>query len=798
MIPLGSGLAERVMAPPPSNLLLSGLTINESDLIGVEVGQLTAIGGDGQPLANPGLTFSLVAGGGDDDNSRFRISGDQLLANAVFDREVRSQLKIRIRVSDPDGQSLEKSFSIGINNLPDPVATTPLSSAALAWGDSDRLVALGDFFDDPFTTGKVASFQLAPVQVAGNNQATLGSGLIRVLLFDQPGQGAPLTTGNLQSYLNASRYSNTLIHRSVPGFVLQGGGFNVVTTTQGFSVPAVTSFPAVKNEYSAGRSNLRGTMAMAKLGSDPNSATSQWFWSLADNSANLDNQNGGFTVFGRVLGDSDLRTLDAMAEVPSRNASASLGPSFSQLPLSNSILSPNNLLQFSAITISDQPELSYALIHNSAPELLQATLTDGQLSLRPRANQQQTVNVTIRATNLLGESLDQTLNLQLLRRPTTTATISHFSDRPEQADGIPLANLAQPTLTGSLTAPLRADEQLQILVDDIPIGVAGSTAGSTSWSFRPTAPLDGGSDGQVALSARVESLDGVAGAASSSWTLGLNGATARLQAPGGELISVQETRPLEVRATPIGSWGAGFVARNAGSVIDNGQLRPGTDQRVAIEGLDRYGLSLRNAADSQVSLDLGNGNHAFFLHDSWTPQSSALASTIDADGRRTAARFDQVRSIRMGDCDAAGATSLVDLTSADFLIGPVTVYGGNRAGSRNVIWTSAADDTIVCGDADSVIFGGAGRNTLQLGQGTDRLQYTANGGADDLVSHFNPSQDRLELWGVKRGTLPSLSLESHGTDGSVLSWQGNRVTFSGTLLNLPTGGGLPDWIALGG
>jgi peptidyl-prolyl cis-trans isomerase A (cyclophilin A) len=48
-------------------------------------------------------------------------------------------------------------------------------------------------------------------------------------------------------------------------------------------------------------SNLRGTIAMAKLGGDPDSATSEFFFNLADNSENLDNQNGGFTVFAQVI-----------------------------------------------------------------------------------------------------------------------------------------------------------------------------------------------------------------------------------------------------------------------------------------------------------------------------------------------------------------------------------------------------------------------------------------------------------------------------------------------------------------
>jgi peptidyl-prolyl cis-trans isomerase A (cyclophilin A) len=76
--------------------------------------------------------------------------------------------------------------------------------------------------------------------------------------------------------------------------------------------------------------NVRGTIAMAKLGSDPNSATNQWFFNLADNSANLDAQNGGFTVFGRVLG-SGMAAVDEMVKVP-RFAYAS---PFDTVPLRN-------------------------------------------------------------------------------------------------------------------------------------------------------------------------------------------------------------------------------------------------------------------------------------------------------------------------------------------------------------------------------------------------------------------------------------------------------------------------------
>ncbi|MEB3259192.1 MAG: peptidylprolyl isomerase, partial [Cyanobacteriota bacterium] len=354
----------------PADLRLSGLTVNESDVIGVPIGTLATVGTDGLILPPSGLTYSLVAGQGDDDNSRFRLVNGQLQAAEVVDRERRAQLKVRIRVTDASSRALEKAFTIQVNDLPNPVVTV-LPSPALIWGEPGAELNLNTVFDDPYTTGLVATFQLAQVQLATNTLGTLGTGRVRVLLYDQPGLGAPLTTSNLQAYVNANRYNTTFLHRSVPGFVLQGGGFNLVQTPSGGEINGVAAFPAVRNEYSAARSNLRGTIAMAKLGSDPNSATSQWFWSLADNSAILNPQNGGFTVFGRVLDSSDLATLDALAAVPVTNQSLALANgALGELPLSNRQLRVDNLLRFSSITITEQPELSYALIHNSAPDLL--------------------------------------------------------------------------------------------------------------------------------------------------------------------------------------------------------------------------------------------------------------------------------------------------------------------------------------------------------------------------------------------------------------------------------------------
>lgn len=138
---------------------------------------------------------------------------------------------------------------------------------------------------------------------------------------------APLTVQNFLRYVQnpdtAADFLGTFFHRSVSGFVVQGGGYNASDVTH------VNNFAPVHNEYSVERSNLRGTVAMAKVGSDPNSATSEWFFNLADNSANLDNQNGGFTVFGEVA--SGMNYVDQIAALATKN----FGGAFTNLPLQN-------------------------------------------------------------------------------------------------------------------------------------------------------------------------------------------------------------------------------------------------------------------------------------------------------------------------------------------------------------------------------------------------------------------------------------------------------------------------------
>lgn len=136
-----------------------------------------------------------------------------------------------------------------------------------------------------------------------------GSILVELFEEDTPG-----TVDNFLNYVNDGDYIDSIFHRSVEDFVIQGGGFTTTSTTftdtsQFANVPTDDT---IANE--PGISNLRGTIAMAKLGGDPDSATSQFFINLNDDNTFLDlEENNSFTVFGRIL---SMTTVDVIASLP--------------------------------------------------------------------------------------------------------------------------------------------------------------------------------------------------------------------------------------------------------------------------------------------------------------------------------------------------------------------------------------------------------------------------------------------------------------------------------------------------
>ncbi len=152
-------------------------------------------------------------------------------------------------------------------------------------------------------------------------------GDFEVNLFDKT---TPQTVQNFLQYVENEDYTNSIVHRVAKDFVVQGGGFTFDSTLdedgQMIGVDDIEDLESVENEpvYS----NVRGTIAMAKLSGDEDSATNQWFFNVSDNSANLDNQNGGFTAFGTV-DEQGMEIIDAINDLTAYY----ITPTFSSTPL---------------------------------------------------------------------------------------------------------------------------------------------------------------------------------------------------------------------------------------------------------------------------------------------------------------------------------------------------------------------------------------------------------------------------------------------------------------------------------
>jgi peptidyl-prolyl cis-trans isomerase A (cyclophilin A) len=162
----------------------------------------------------------------------------------------------------------------------------------------------------------------APTAQAGTlvKYSFQGFGDVFVDLFEDR---SPLTVANHLQYINANSYNNTMLHRVDVGLgVIQGGGFKASDASE------ITTFASIPLEYAL--PNKRGTIAMARSTAQ-DSAKAQWFINTDDNSSSLgQTNNGGYAVFGQVVGNG-MSVVDALAAVPTYQ----YGGAFGQLPLTN-------------------------------------------------------------------------------------------------------------------------------------------------------------------------------------------------------------------------------------------------------------------------------------------------------------------------------------------------------------------------------------------------------------------------------------------------------------------------------
>lgn len=132
-------------------------------------------------------------------------------------------------------------------------------------------------------------------------------GDISVELFDEK---APISCENFRQYVRDGHFADTIFHRVIPNFMIQGGGMDESMTSKPTRDP-------IKNEADNGESNTLGTLAMARTGV-VDSATSQFFINLRDNDfLNHGTRDFGYAVFGKV--SAGMEVVDAIAEVPTGN-----------------------------------------------------------------------------------------------------------------------------------------------------------------------------------------------------------------------------------------------------------------------------------------------------------------------------------------------------------------------------------------------------------------------------------------------------------------------------------------------
>lgn len=205
---------------------------------------------------------------------------------------------------------------------------------------------------------------------------------------------APRTVDNFLSYVDDGSYLNVMVHRSVPGFVVQTGGFKIKP-----SVDILGAGPPVTNEFSV--SNTRGTVAMARVGGQTNSATSQWFINLADNSR-LDSVDGGFTVFARVRGNG-MSVVDQIAALPVYSLT-NISPAFGEVPLRGIVPGQSNIFLSNLVPFENVLRFPFS-VRSSDPSAWSAKFSSNNiLSLAPGTNSAKPATITVEGTDLQGRT----------------------------------------------------------------------------------------------------------------------------------------------------------------------------------------------------------------------------------------------------------------------------------------------------------------------------------------------------------------------------------------------------------
>lgn len=280
--------------------------------------------------------------------------------------------------------------------------TSQIPAQAIDPAQGAQTLSLGSFFTDDAIPAGDTVVDIQTNLPAPNNH-------IPLLLTTS---ATPGTVANFVDYITSGEYANTIVHRSVPGFVIQAGGYttdgsHIDTSARGM-IPGESATETLTNA-------TPGTIAMA-LSNGPDSGTSEWFINLASNSGLDDTSDGGpFTVFGQTLYNG-LNVADDIASLTIVNNTTN--PAWDTQPVHNFLATNGQTV--ASVPASDMVVLNPVILDggltykvtSSAPRVVGAAISGSSLSLTPVAARG-TAKITVTATDLGGKSVASTFSVTL-------------------------------------------------------------------------------------------------------------------------------------------------------------------------------------------------------------------------------------------------------------------------------------------------------------------------------------------------------------------------------------------------
>ncbi|MGA2232349.1 MAG: peptidylprolyl isomerase [Tepidisphaeraceae bacterium] len=438
-------------------------------------------------------------------------------------------------------------------------------------------VTLSTFLNDPQITGGTVIEMQTPL---GN------------MFFQLDDSQTPNTVANFVTYINNGEYTPTMIQRSVPGFVLQGGG----TMPDGANNNPVQSLNG-----EPGISNTTGTIAMA-LSDGPDTGTNQWFINLADNSSILDGtspDNGPFTVFGNVI-DGGIKIANAIAALPIIDGSNE-NSQWSTLPVINytGSTTPSSVPEANIVTDNivqiptSQAAPTYSATSNN-PSLVTAKVVNGVLKLKPVSGAtagQTTVMASV--TDVAGQTATTSFIVNVVSNP-----VAHLAFI-QSPTNVKAGHVITPAITVSVTDA----NNNPITGANVNLAIASGPGGAV---------LDG--------TLKVQSVDGVATFSNISLTVA---GAYTMEAIHGSVTSEPSGFPsFDVRHTMATQLA--FTARPAGTTVGTDIAPP-----ITVNVEDQYGnIVTNNASSVTLSLKPGLGPDGAILGGTLTESASGGVATF--------------------------------------------------------------------------------------------------------------------------------------------------------------------------